>query len=244
MAFDLILLATSAIAGGIASIAGFGIGSIITPVLSLSIGTKLAIAVVSIPHFIATAIRFWMLRSYVDKHVLFGFGFMSAAGGLIGAIFHEILAAPWLTLIFGGILIFAGLVGGTNFSKKLRFQGVSAWVAGGISGVMGGMVGNQGGIRSAALLGFNISKESFVATATAIGLIVDLSRMPVYFYSEGNAILMNWKLIAFATIGVVVGTLGGTKFLKKLPEQIFRRVVSALIFLLGMFMVYKGVYET
>ena len=37
-----------------------------------------------------------------------------------------------------------------------------AWLAGALSGLLGGLVGNQGGIRSAALLGFNLSKANFV----------------------------------------------------------------------------------
>lgn len=197
------------IAGSIAAVTGFGIGSLVTPVLSLSLGTKLSIALVSLPHFIATALRFWMLRAHVDRHVLLGFGFMGLSG----------------------------------FSQKMKFHGGIAWLAGGLSGILGGLVGNQGGIRSAALLGFTISKESFVATATAIGLIVDSARMPVYFYNEGKAIWTNWKWIMLTTIGVVVGTFIGTRFLKRLPEQIFRRVVSALIFFLGAFMLYRGINE-
>lgn len=243
MLFEIAIFGTSLIAGGVASITGFGIGSLVTPVLSISIGTKLAVAVVSIPHLIATGIRFWMLRSHVDRRVLLGFGIMSAAGGLIGAFLHAKFAAPSLTLIFGIILLFAGFMGVTSLSQRMRFHGVGAWIAGGVSGALGGLVGNQGGIRSAALLSFNISKESFVATAAAIGLIVDTSRMPVYFWTQGDGILESGKWIALSTLGVVAGTFLGTKTLKRLPEQTFRRVVSGLIFLLGAFMFYKGIQE-
>ncbi|PJE65732.1 hypothetical protein COU91_00220, partial [Candidatus Saccharibacteria bacterium CG10_big_fil_rev_8_21_14_0_10_47_8] len=177
---------------------------------------------------IATAIRFWMLRSHLDKLVLLGFGLMSAVGGLTGALLHAKFATPAITLIFGCILLFAGFMGASGLSEKMRFHGVAAWIAGGVSGALGGLVGNQGGIRSAALLGFNISKESFVATATAIGLLVDISRMPVYFWNEGHGILNNGKWIALSTIGVVAGTFLGTKLLKHLPERTFRRTVSAL----------------
>ena len=48
----LLLTLAGIVAGAIAAISGFGIGSILTPLLAASIGTKLAVAVVSIPHFI------------------------------------------------------------------------------------------------------------------------------------------------------------------------------------------------
>ncbi|PIR23488.1 MAG: hypothetical protein COV44_02605 [Deltaproteobacteria bacterium CG11_big_fil_rev_8_21_14_0_20_45_16] len=243
MFFDLGLFVTAIIAAAVASVTGFGIGSLITPVLSLSVGTKIAVALVSIPHLVATAIRFWMLRGHVDKKVLLGFGLMSAIGGLTGAILHSHFATPALTLIFGGILVFAGFMGATGLSRKLKFHGVGSWIAGGVSGILGGLVGNQGGIRSAALLGIQISKESFVATATAIGLIVDASRMPIYFWNDWDGILSGRKWIILTTLGVIIGTLLGAKLLKKLPERAFRRIVSLLIFILGIFMTYRGIVE-
>ena len=241
MLFEIAVFITSIVAAGIASITGFGIGSLITPILSMSIGTKIAVAAVSIPHLIATALRFWMLRSHVDKRLLLSFGIMSAVGGLTGALLHAYFATPALTLIFGAILLFAGFMGTTGLSEKMRFHGIGAWIAGAFSGLLGGLVGNQGGIRSAALFGIQISKESFVATATAIGLIVDASRMPVYFWNDWNGILANSKWIYISTLGVIIGTILGGKLLKRLPERTFRRIVSALIFILGAFMFYKGI---
>lgn len=240
MLYDVALFAISIIAGGIAAVAGFGIGSLLTPVLSVAIGTKLAVMLVSIPHLIATGLRFLMLRSHVDKHVLISFGLMSAAGGIIGAVLNTQFATPALTLIFGGILLFAGFTGATGISERMRFHGFFAWIAGAVSGFLGGLVGNQGGIRSAALLGAKISKESFVATATATGLIVDFARMPIYFWGNQQSLSGNSWWIVLTTVGVVLGTLLGTKLLKRLPERTFRRAVSGLVFLLGAFMVVQG----
>lgn len=236
----ILIFIISIIAGGVASVAGFGIGSLLTPLLSLAIGTKLAVAIVAIPHFAATALRFWLLKSHVDKKVLLGFGLMSAIGGLTGAILNTKFQTTSLTLIFGGILVFSGFVGVSRLNEKVKFHGSVAWVAGIISGVLGGLVGNQGGIRSAALLGFNISKESFVATATATGLIVDSVRMPIYFWNEWGGIQENFQWVVIAVLGTLIGTLLGTKVLKHIPEQKFKQLVSGFILLLGIFMLYSA----
>jgi len=50
----LLLVATAA--GAIAAVTGFGIGSLLTPLLALHVGTKIAVAAVSIPHLIAPII--------------------------------------------------------------------------------------------------------------------------------------------------------------------------------------------
>src|SRR5579863_1866683 len=169
------------LAGAIAAVAGFGIGSILTPVVAIHTDTKIAVAAVSVPHLIGTAVRFWRLRAYVDRGVFMSFGVASAAGGLIGAILHTHAASPALSAVFGALLVFAGISGLAGLSQKMRFGRKTGYVAGALSGALGGLVGNQGGIRSAAMLGLNVRREAFVATATAIALVVDAARVPVYF---------------------------------------------------------------
>lgn len=78
MTFNVIIMAVAALAGGIAAIAGFGVGSLLTPLLALHLGTKLAVAVVSVPHFIGSAARFAGLWRRVDRRVLIRFGILSA----------------------------------------------------------------------------------------------------------------------------------------------------------------------
>ncbi len=238
--FTWIVGITGAIAGAVASVAGFGIGSILTPVMSLQVDTKLAVAVVSIPHFIGSAIRCWSLRRDIDRKVLLSFGITSALGGLAGAAIYSWINSPPLTFVFGVILILAGIMGVTGVSEKLRFHGAASWIAGALSGGLGGLVGNQGGIRSAALLGFNLDKRAFVATATAIGLFVDAARMPVYFFSQMDRIAHVWPLAVAGSIGVAAGTLVGMRLLHSINERTFKRVVSAFVFVLGGWMLIQA----
>ena len=75
-------LVVAVIAGAIAAISGFGIGSLLTPLLAVHYGTRLAVAIVSIPHLVATTVRFIGLREQLDRRVFLNFGILSAAGGL------------------------------------------------------------------------------------------------------------------------------------------------------------------
>lgn len=238
--FALLLLAVSFVAGAVASIVGFGIGSLLTPLLATQVGLKLAVAAVSIPHVIGTGVRFWQMRVHIDRRVLWTFGIASAAGGLVGAVVHTFLRSAILTAVFALLLMFAGGAGLTGLAGRMRFRGWAAWLAGGLSGVFGGLVGNQGGIRSAALLGFNVSRDAFVGTATAVALMVDAARMPVYIVTQGGEILREWPRVLLMTAGVLSGTLAGRHLLKIIPEQAFRRIVSTLILLLGFYMAYRA----
>lgn len=233
---EALVTAAAVVAGGISSISGFGIGSILTPLVATWLGTKLAVAVVSIPHFIGTALRFSLLRRHLDRRVLWTFGVTSALGGLAGALLHVWLRSAVLGYILAALLLFAGVMGLTGMAARLRFNRATAWVAGALSGIFGGLVGNQGGIRSAALFGFDIRRDAFVATATAIALLVDVFRMPVYAATQYRAIASEWPVALVAAAGVIVGTLVGKSVLGKIPENVFRRIVFALILLLGIWM--------
>ena len=240
MASFLLLVAVVAVlAGAIASVSGFGIGSLLTPVLTVQVGTKLAVAAVAIPHLGATAFRFWLLRQHVNRRLLLGFGLMSAAGGLAGALLHSYADSPGLTIVFSVLLIFTGVLGLTGLSERLRFRGWVAWTAGAVSGLLGGLVGNQGGIRSAAMLGFGVPKHAFVATATAVGLIVDGARLPVYLVNQGQELADLWPFLVTATAGTLMGTVAGAGLLRRVPEPIYRRVIAALVLALGLFMLLR-----
>ena len=236
MIFQVAVAVVAALAGGIASIAGFGIGSLLTPLVASQYGIKTAVGAVAIPHLIATVLRFWRLRSNVDRRVFLGFGLMNAAGSLAGALVHVWVDNPILTIVLGILLVFAGVVGVLGYADQMRFGRKTAGMAGVLSGAFGGLVGNQGGIRSAAMLGLGVQGPAFVATATAIGIAVDVVRMPVYFATESAKIFSAWPAIVAGVIGVVIGTLAGERLLRKIPEKLFRRVVSAILVAIGAYL--------
>lgn len=231
------------VAGGVASITGFGIGSLITPALALELGIAVAVAMTSIPHLVAGVIRLTPLRRSIDRRVLLRFGLASAAGGLSGALLHRILAAPVLVLVFGLLLFATGLRVLLAAESRRRFGTWMAVAAGLISGLFGGLVGNQGGIRSAALLDLELSRDSFVATATATGLVVDVVRLPVYLALYGGAIGSHWRLLLLLVGAVAVGTLAGYRLLVRIEAGTFRRVVAAVVLLLGLYMTVRGAID-
>jgi uncharacterized membrane protein YfcA len=221
------------LAGAISAVGGFGIGSIMTPVLGLIIGVKLAVPAAAIPHFAGNAARLWTLRSKIDKPMLKAFGFMSAAGAVAGALLHAVTSTHALKISFAFFLILFGTIGVITGEVRMRLARGAAWVAGFASGLLGGLIGNQGGLRAAAMLALGVPKEAFVATAVATALIVDGARLPIYAVSSGRALLGVWPIVLTATVAVLLGTAFGKALFGRLNEAQFRRAVSALLLVLG-----------
>jgi uncharacterized protein len=212
----------------------------LTPLLATRYGVPLAVAAVSIPHAIATALRCWRLRASVSWPVLRSFGTFSAAGGLAGALLYTRFSSRALTLTLGALLIATSIAALTDWLRRLRPHGAAALGLGFLSGLFGGVAGNQGGIRAGALLAFHLSPLAFVATSTATGLVVDAVRMPIYVARAGSELLSLATPIGVATAGVVAGTLIGERVLFGLPPEQFRRVVGGLIGALGGWLVVSA----
>ena len=166
--------------------------------------------------------------------VVRSFGLTSAAGGLTGALLNSWATSRALEIVFGSLLVLAGAAQVTGYAQRWRLRGTLAWLGGALSGFFGGLVGNQGGIRTAAMLGFEVDKRQFVATTTAVALLIDMARVPVYLALEAAQIAPLWPTIALAAVGVIGGTTFGEKLLARVPERRFRSVVGVLLLLLGL----------
>ncbi len=223
-----------AVAGGaVAAVSGFGIGSLLTPFLLLSFPAAEAVAIVAVPHAVATTVRFWRLRADVDRPTFRQFGIASAVGGLVGAGLQPVLGSGALTLVLAALLLAAG--GSELLKRPVPLPTTPFWrLAGGtLSGVFGGLVGNQGGIRSAALLGFQLQTKALVATATASALLVDAARVPIYLWLRSDVLAATTTLWLAGTVGVVVGTFLGVPILGRIPPALYRQIVGFLLVTLG-----------
>jgi uncharacterized membrane protein YfcA len=224
------------LAGAIAAVSGFGIGSLLTPVLVflLPLPTAHAVAVLAIPHALAMAIRLARLRRDVHALTFREFGVASAVGGLAGAALQSQLTSPVLTVVLAALLMLAGT--SELLRRRVPLPPTSGWrLAGGVlSGFFGGLVGNQGGIRSAALLGFQLKPRQLVATATASALLVDAARVPIYFLTDGAVIKSSVRLLLVLSAGVTVGTFIGVPILGRIPESGYRRLVGGLLIALSL----------
>lgn len=228
------------LSGATASIVGFGIGSVLTPFFATRVGMDVAVAAVTLPHLVATAFRCYRMRGAIDRGVLVRFGLLSAVGGLFGALAYAQLGPSSLSAVLGGLLLLTAVANVTGVFSRMRPRGAVVAAFGFASGFFGGIAGNQGGLRSAALTAFALSPRALVATSTATGLLVDLARTPVYASVTADALWsVRWP-IAGATFGVVIGTVIGERILFGLSPATFRRVLAVAVGLLGIWLLARA----
>ena len=238
--FLVALFLLAVISGATAAIAGFGIGSLLTPLFATQMGMGTAVAAVAIPHAAATALRWWRLRHAADRTVIRRFGLLSAAGGLAGALLYTRFSARAISFVLGVLLIITSVAAITEWNSRWSPHGRLVGAFGFLSGLFGGVAGNQGGLRAAAMLSFSLSPVAYVATATATGLLVDVARTPVYLWRAGPALLDLVTPLVIATAGVLIGTVAGERILLGIPARRFRAIVGVAIGALGVWIVAQA----
>jgi len=234
--FLVAVFVVAVLSGATATVVGFGIGSLMTPLLATRFGPTTAVALVMLPHAAATAVRWWRLRAHVNRPVLLRFGLLSAAGALAGALVYTRLGPDTLSRVLGGLLCLTGVAQLTGWTAHWQPRGLLVGLFGLASGFFGGVAGNQGGLRSAALTTFNLPPRGFVATATATGLLVDAARTPVYLWHSGSLLLTLWAPLLVATGGVLLGTVMGERLLMGLSPRRFGYAIGWAICALGVWL--------
>ena len=221
------------LSGATAAVVGFGIGSLMTPLLLSRYSAPVAVGVVALPHLIATAVRLLRHHPAVDRGVLLRFGLPSAAGGVAGGVLQGALRSNALIAVLGALLILTGIANLTNGFGRWRPSLAVAAVMGLLSGLFGGLVGNQGGLRAAGLSAFRLEPRAFLATGTAVALLIDVARTPFYLWRGGDALRMLWVPIAVATIGCLAGTIAGERLFLRLSPDTYRKVIGVAVIILG-----------
>jgi uncharacterized protein len=236
-AFDPVFLAAvfgvAVLSGATAAVVGFGIGSLLTPLLLTRFSAPVAIGLVALPHLLATAARFFRHRDAIDRTVLWRFGLPSAAGGAIGGALHGILRSDALVSVLAALLILTGVANLTDGFGRWQPPRIMASLVGLLSGLCGGLVGNQGGLRAAGLSAFRLEPRAFLATGTAVALLIDIARTPFYLARGGRMMLDLWLPVTVAAAGCLLGTVIGERLFFRMSPVQYRRVIGFAVLLLG-----------
>jgi uncharacterized membrane protein YfcA len=194
------------------------------------------VGVVAIPHLLATAVRFVQHRAAIDREVLVRFGLPSAIGGLAGAALQGRFSSPALLAVLGGLLLATGIANLTGGFGGWRPDGHATPALGVLSGFFGGLAGNQGGLRAAGLSGFALPPRDFLATSTAVALVVDMARTPIYLTRAGATLASLAGPITVAAAGCLVGTVLGERILIGTTPERYRRMVGVAVALVGLWL--------
>lgn len=118
-------------------------------------------------------------------------------------------------------------------SFKLPENYATAAVGGSLSGLVSGVFGIGGAVRSPFLSAFNLPKAAYLVTSGAIAFFIDVTRISTYIL--GGTRLPSRLLLALLIFIPLsfVGAKIAERALSHIPEKRFRPVIAVFLLLVG-----------
>jgi uncharacterized membrane protein YfcA len=249
--FQLLLVAFTVIAGSILTFfSGFGLGTLMLPVMALFFSVDLAVIATGIVHLANNLFKFGLVYKHIHFHTLWRFGLPAIVSAFFGAyllrltgqlptigeyaLYGKVFSISALKVVIGLVMIFFAVIELSSRFSKWQVSREYLPVGGIISGFFGGLSGHQGAFRSAFLAKAGLTKEQFVGTSNAIAILIDVSRLSTYF--TGFYLLKNElkePVIYVAIIAAFLGTIIGQQLMKKVTLTFVQRTVAVLLITMG-----------
>jgi uncharacterized membrane protein YfcA len=242
----LIICLAAFLASGLTLFSGFGLGTLLLPVMVLFFPIDLAIALTAVVHALNNIFKCWLLGRHADKATVIKFGIPAILSALVGAWVLLYLSdlSPLLTyqawgreaqvmpvkLVVAVLMVVFALVelasSGPQFSLPPRYLPLG----GVLSGFFGGLSGHQGALRSVFLLKAGLSKESFIATGVVISLMVDIPRIVMYGLTLPGLNLEDSRgLLAAAILAAFAGAWLGNRLMRKVTLRLVQILVAVML---------------
>lgn len=217
----------------IGTIAGFGSSTIFLPLSLLFFDFRTSLVLVALFHTFGNMGRITFFKHGLEKRILLRFGIASVLFTIIGALMVSHIQQDRLKAYLGLFLALYAVI--ALWKENLQFKPTltNNLIGGSLSGFLAGLIGTGGVLRGAFLSGFNLAKEKYIATAAAIALAVDITRIPIYF-AQGFLENRYYFYIPILLVVALLGSLTGKQIVSRIPQKQFRKIVLMAILIIGL----------
>ena len=221
----------------IGTVAGFGTSTIFLPIALLFVDFKTALVLVAISHISGSLGATAFFRHGLDKKLILLFGVPSIILTILGAYLVTYIPQNILEIILGVSLLIFSIYSLVRPDFKVSASKINTVFGGSLSGFLQGLVGIGGPLRGAFLISYNLNKFKYIATLAAIAVIIDATRIPIYF---SNNLLepQFYYYVPFLAVVGVAGSYTGKRIVQKIPQNIFKKVVLIGIAIASLLLIY------
>ncbi len=234
------------LASGLTLFSGFGLGTLLLPVMALFFPIDLAIALTAVVHALNNLFKCWLWGRHANIGVVLRFGLPAILAALMGArvlvylsdlqplfqyqVFGWEMSVMPVKLVVAALMAVFALVELAPGSALPALPARYLPLGGVLSGFFGGLSGHQGALRSPFLLRAGLTKEGFIATGVVITLMVDIPRIIVYGVSlPGLHLIGKPLLLAAAVLAAFSGAWLGSRLVAKVTLRVVQLLVAVML---------------
>jgi uncharacterized membrane protein YfcA len=221
-------------ASAVGTMTGFGTSTIMVPVLLLVYPAPQVILFVCIIHWFGNLWKLLLFRRGFRWKLVLYFGLPGIVAAYLGASLMFNISPGMLSRILGGFMLVYVVFLILKSSFKVEQSTATSVCGGALSGFLAGIFGIGGAVRAMFLSAFNLPKAVYIATAGAIAIVVDTTRLATYIVSGARleSVLL-WTMPLFI-VASFVGAQIAKRIVNKIPQKHFRPVVAFFLFLVAL----------
>lgn len=248
--FSLVIAAAAFLTSALTLFSGFGLGTLLMPVMAIFFPVSEAIALTAVVHLLNNLFKLYLLGRFAETKVVLRFGIPAMGAAFLGALLLKELSTSgaWITYSIGTrwfhivpakVVIGLVMLGFVFWeispkAKTLTLSPRFLPLGGIVSGFFGGLSGHQGAFRSAFLLQCGLTKDGFLGTGVVLACIVDLARLPVYGAGENKEVLIkHWLPLLIATVSACFGAFLAHRAGKVATMEGVRSVTAVLLLMIS-----------
>jgi uncharacterized membrane protein YfcA len=221
-------------ASAIGTVTGFGLSTVMIPVMVLVYPMPETLLFVGAVHWFNDLWKLVLFREGIRWGLILSFGLPGIVATVIGARLLFTIPGTALQRILGVFLIGYVVFLFAKSAFKVRQSTAVAMTGGALSGFFAGVFGMGGAIRALFLSAFDLPKAVYLATAGAIAIAIDTPRLVTYV-GQGTRLdsLLLWGMLLFVPASFL-GARFGKGLLERIPQKHFRKIVAAFLFMVGL----------
>lgn len=232
-------------------IIGFGDALVLIPIITPIIGIRNAVILINLWGTLPALLNFIKYREYLDKAYFYRFLSLGIPATILATYLVINIKLEWIELTFG---IFVLIYSSLKLSQYIKNRSNAKFnnssdildvkiddkisssspfiIFGGFSyGLLTGLISAAGPLNVALLEKTGHYREQFIENFAAIGTMLSISRIPIYFI-EDEIFPYDLLLLFFLAFPIIfLGTKVGQQITPKIPVKKFQIII--FYFLLG-----------
>jgi len=230
------------VGAGLQRIAGFGLGLVVAPMLTLLLGPAVGVTVSNAGAIATTLLVLGAMRSDVDWRAFLGLAPLIVAGSAVGAVVVLHMSPPLLEVLIGSLILLS-LALTLGAGARLHVRGRSAAMS---IGVVAGFVNTTAGVAGSPLTAYAVAtrweQRAFAATLQPILMLANVSALigKSLVGAVPGDVGLSWWMWLLALGAVVVGVLAGGYLSRWVSSPAARRTSITIATLGGLVTLLRG----
>ena len=227
------------LAGVTFGLAGFGFTTVSVPIMIIFLPPQVVVPIAVIHGILICIFVLAEARKWVDLKRIWSLIIAGLAGIPFGIYLLVVLDVTMLKVFIGTAITVFGVALLAGFKRKIKNEKLAFAPVGFVSGLLTGSMGTSAPPVTLFLTNQGVKRQVFRANLALYLMVVALATIPGFIISG----LVTKEVLGYVILflpAMIVGVLIGIKLVDRVREELFKKIVLAILIFAGLLSITSG----